>query len=114
MGAAASCEIRDHIIAGDGDGISSHLTSMFVDNEFALDLGSKYDCNVCVSSDDGFHPKIEWIRASKIGCGSLFTGIRDPCVDDVVPGIYSDPYFVAAAMALTRSTNYLKVSWQCS
>jgi len=112
MGAAASCEVRDHIIAGRGDGISSHLVSMFVDNEFALDLGIKYDNEVCDlgqgSSAAEIQPEIEWIRASKLGCGALFTGIRDPCVDDIVPGVYSDACFVAAAMALTRSTNYLK------
>ena len=93
MGAGATCLVQNHILDGIGDG-SAKILNKFIDDEFDLEV----QCNETVY----------WVRASQIGCGKLFPGFRDPCINDIVPGRLSNPYFVAAALAIATRNNYLK------
>ena len=93
MGAGATCAVQNHILDGFGDG-SAKILSKFIDDEFDLDV---------VCDED-----VVWIRASQVGCGKLFPGFRDPCINDIVPGRLSNPYFVCAALAVASRNNYLK------
>lgn len=97
MGAVASCDLKARIVNGEGDLLVNSMTEIFVDDSFPN-----------VTSHWPTDKVIEYKRISEIGNGRIFGGLHDPTPSDFLPGLLSNPSFLAAISSLCMVPDYIK------